>query len=113
MSVCVGCILTRLLHRLRDTNTGESGDNCKACDELVKKSRRKFMRSDKSELIDSAKTRAVMSLLNDIDERSERSEKTIVFSQFTSMLDLLQPFLQEAGIRFVRCEWTSYEIVVS
>jgi SNF2 family DNA or RNA helicase len=31
-------------------------------------------------------------------------EKTIVFSQFTTMLDLIELFLKDAGITFVRCE---------
>lgn len=52
----------------------------------------------------SAKIRAILKLLADIDERSEGEEKTIIFSQFTSMLDLIEPFLKENGIRFVRCE---------
>lgn len=30
-------------------------------------------------------------------------EKTIVFSQFTSFLDLVEPFLTNAGIQFARC----------
>ncbi|KAJ7632980.1 SNF2 family N-terminal domain-containing protein [Roridomyces roridus] len=50
----------------------------------------------------SAKLRMILKLLRDIDERSEGEEKTIIFSQFTSMLDLIEPFLREKGIRFVR-----------
>jgi SNF2 family DNA or RNA helicase len=38
------------------------------------------------------------------NERNLTGEKTIVFSQFTTMLDLIQPFLKDAGISFVRCE---------
>jgi SNF2 family DNA or RNA helicase len=38
------------------------------------------------------------------DEGEPTGEKTIVFSQFTSMLDLIQPFLKDAGIAFVRCK---------
>lgn len=54
----------------------------------------------------SAKIRMVLKLLNDIDVRSKGEEKTIIFSQFTSMLDLLEPFLNEKGIKYVRCEQT-------
>jgi len=51
----------------------------------------------------SAKIRMILKLLQDIDNRSDGEEKTIIFSQFTSMLDLITPFLREKGIRFVRC----------
>jgi len=50
----------------------------------------------------SAKIRMVLKLLRAIDERSGGEEKTIIFSQFTSMLDLIQPFLTENQIKFVR-----------
>jgi SNF2 family DNA or RNA helicase len=39
----------------------------------------------------------------EIEDR-EDGEKTIVFSQFTSMLDLIQPFLDHHGIKYARCE---------
>jgi SNF2 family DNA or RNA helicase len=51
----------------------------------------------------SAKIRMILKLLKDIDERSDGNEKTIIFSQFTSMLDLIMPFLREKRIRFARC----------
>ncbi|KAJ6531254.1 SNF2 family N-terminal domain-containing protein [Mycena capillaripes] len=50
----------------------------------------------------SAKIRMILKLLRDIDERSDGEEKTIIFSQFTTMLDLIEPFLREEGIRYVR-----------
>ncbi|KXN88440.1 hypothetical protein AN958_07346 [Leucoagaricus sp. SymC.cos] len=50
----------------------------------------------------SAKIRMILKLLKDIDDRSDSKEKTIIFSQFTSMLDLIMPFLKEKGIRFAR-----------
>jgi hypothetical protein len=46
----------------------------------------------------------ILKLLKDVEVRSGGEEKTIVFSQFTSMLDLIEGFLKEDGIRFVRCE---------
>lgn len=52
---------------------------------------------------DSAKIRMILRLLREIDERSNGEEKTIIFSQFTSMLDLIQPFLDKNGIKYVRC----------
>lgn len=57
-----------------------------------------------SERPTSAKIRMVLKLLRDVDERSDSEEKTILFSQFTSMFDLLEPFLQKEGIKYVRCE---------
>lgn len=51
----------------------------------------------------SAKIRKILELLHDTEERGE-GEKTIVFSQFTSMLDLVEPFLKAGGIKYVRCE---------
>ncbi|KAJ6502104.1 SNF2 family DNA-dependent ATPase [Mycena sanguinolenta] len=50
----------------------------------------------------SAKIRMILKLLGDIDDRSDGEEKTIIFSQFTTMLDLLEPFLRDQGIRYVR-----------
>ncbi|KAJ7461525.1 SNF2 family DNA-dependent ATPase [Mycena latifolia] len=50
----------------------------------------------------SAKIRMILKLLRDVDARSDGEEKTIIFSQFTSMLDLVEPFLREAGVRYVR-----------
>jgi len=54
---------------------------------------------------DSAKIRMILKLLKDVELRSGGEEKTIVFSQFTSMLDLIQGFLDGAGIKFVRCKF--------
>lgn len=45
----------------------------------------------------------ILKLLNDVKKKSNGEEKTIIFSQFTSMLDLIQPFLRESEIPFVRC----------
>jgi SNF2 family DNA or RNA helicase len=58
---------------------------------------------------DSAKIRKILELLNEINSRENEDgeplgEKTIVFSQFTTMLDLIELFLKDAGITFVRCE---------
>jgi SNF2 family DNA or RNA helicase len=52
---------------------------------------------------ESAKIRQLLHLLGEIKERGER---TIVFSQFTSFLDLLGPFLKAKGICFVRCKFS-------
>jgi SNF2 family DNA or RNA helicase len=82
-------------------NAGEGkwSGHCEACIPLAKQAQ-----LAESEHPSSAKIRMILKLLKDIDKRSESTEKTIIFSQFTSMLDLVEPFLKEKGIRFVRCE---------
>ena len=59
---------------------------------------------------ESAKIRQLLHLLGEIQERGER---TIVFSQFTSFLDLLGPFLKAKGISFVRCMCTRAPLVTA
>ncbi|TFK51301.1 hypothetical protein OE88DRAFT_1659198 [Heliocybe sulcata] len=51
---------------------------------------------------DSAKIRAIVRLLSRIHERSGGTEKTIVYSQWTTMLDLIEPFLDDQDIRYIR-----------
>ncbi|KAE9389305.1 hypothetical protein BT96DRAFT_946980 [Gymnopus androsaceus JB14] len=50
----------------------------------------------------SAKIRKLLDILLEVGARSDGTEKTIIFSQFTTMLDLIEPFLNENGIKFVR-----------
>ncbi|KAF8909210.1 SNF2 family N-terminal domain-containing protein [Mucidula mucida] len=50
----------------------------------------------------STKIRKTMELLDDIERESEGEDKTIIFSQFTTMLDLIEPFLTKKGIRYAR-----------
>ncbi|KAF9078547.1 SNF2 family N-terminal domain-containing protein [Rhodocollybia butyracea] len=81
--------------RLTSSNTTKMVNNhCDDCALLTVKSTEQGP--------DSAKIRMTRRLLKQIEERSSGVEKTIIFSQFTSMLDLLQPFLNESKIRFVR-----------
>lgn len=73
---------------------------CKKChDDLGKFGNLKF----------STKIRQTMRILRDISEE-EGNKKTIIFSQFTSMLDLLEPFLKKAKIKFVRCAYGSFTV---
>ncbi|KAB8345962.1 hypothetical protein FH972_023014 [Carpinus fangiana] len=53
---------------------------------------------DGSDMISSTKIRKLLEILN--DETPEH--KVIVFSEFTSMLDIVEPFLRIAGHKFVR-----------
>ncbi|KZT30161.1 hypothetical protein NEOLEDRAFT_1238288 [Neolentinus lepideus HHB14362 ss-1] len=50
----------------------------------------------------SAKIRAIIRLLGDIRTRSGGTEKTIVYSQWTRMLDLIEKFMDDKGIRHTR-----------
>lgn len=44
-----------------------------------------------------------MKVLRDIRDQG-KGERTIVFSQFTSFLDLVEPFLLLEKIKFARCK---------
>ncbi|CCJ28149.1 unnamed protein product, partial [Pneumocystis jirovecii] len=50
----------------------------------------------------SSKIKKMMEILQFKDNNSGTDHKTIVFSQFTSMLDLIEPFLKAENIKFVR-----------
>lgn len=104
-------LLTSYHFRLTTENIAKDGEHCNDCIEIARKARRKSMPPNKDSNLppDSAKIRKLLELLKEIksretDEGEPTGEKTIVFSQFTTMLDLIQPFLKEAGIAFVRCE---------
>ena len=103
-----------LLLRLTPENIAKDGEHCNDCGELSRKARRKSLSRAKDSNLppDSAKIRKILELLNEINSRENKEgeplgEKTIVFSQFTTMLDLIQLFLKDAGITFVRCERSS------
>ncbi|GJE98728.1 DEAD/DEAH box helicase [Phanerochaete sordida] len=76
-------------------------DHCVSCEELMAKARRKSVGGNANLPPTSAKIRKILDLLDEIDERDDE-EKTIIFSQFTSMLDLIEPFLKAQGIKYVR-----------
>ncbi|KAG1743712.1 SNF2 family N-terminal domain-containing protein [Suillus paluster] len=85
----------------------DDSDHCPDCVQIAAKARRKSVAAptarDPNLPPDSAKIRKMLEILRDIDERSESAEKTIIFSQFTSMLDLIEPFLTSEGIKYARC----------
>ena len=89
-----------ILPRLTASNTGDNGA-CMECTAVVSKAKR----ASESDLPpDSSKTRKIVEILREIDSRSDGEDRTIIFSQFTSMLDIIEPFLEAEGIRYVRCE---------
>ncbi|KAJ7512398.1 P-loop containing nucleoside triphosphate hydrolase protein [Mycena galericulata] len=50
----------------------------------------------------SAKIRMILQLLKHIAKTSGGQEKTVIFSQFTSMLNIIEPFLFAIGVDFAR-----------
>ncbi|WWC66176.1 uncharacterized protein I206_100077 [Kwoniella pini CBS 10737] len=74
--------------------------HCEGCADIVKQAEVKTNEGGLPPI--SAKIRMLLKLLSDIDERSGSKEKTIVFSQFTSFLDLIEPFLKKDNIAYVR-----------
>lgn len=52
----------------------------------------------------STKLRKTLALLDEFRAQA-KDDKTIIFSQFTSFLDLLEPALRAEGVEFVRCTW--------
>lgn len=71
--------------------------HCTSCKIIVAKN------SDAS-VSDSAKIRKIIQLVDGIEERSNKTEKIIIFSQFTTMLRLIQEVLNERGLKFVQCK---------
>jgi len=93
-------IATDACSRLDDQNA----QHCKDCKDLAHKARARSSDSDGGLPPSSAKIRMLIKLLKDVEDRSRQTEKTIVFSQFTSFLNLIEPFLKSAGLAYVRCE---------
>lgn len=78
----------------------QGGEHCQVCSDRIRVE--KMQGGGKSAWTgkSSTKIRTMLRLLDTI--RKEGEEKTIVFSQFTSFLDLVEPFLREEGHKFVR-----------
>ena len=89
----------------KDNTKNTDDKHCTECVGLASTAKSKYQNTSKTSLPpDSAKIRKILELLDQIKERSEGKEKTIIFSQFTSMLNLVQPFLEHAGVKYVRCK---------
>lgn len=88
---------------LTDRLEDQEADQCLECVTIAGKAQAK-KRKGTDLPPSSAKIRMMMQLLLAVQERSEGKEKTIVFSQFTSFLNLLEPFLKDEGIGYVRCK---------
>jgi len=60
----------------------------------------------------SAKIRKIIALLQEIDRCSGKTEKSIVFSQFTGMLDMIGKALLAEDIKFVRCRCSPAKVCI-
>ena len=80
------------------------GETCPECTSIMVKTRRTSEGNKSQKVPHSAKTRKIMDILHKVQDDSDGTEKTIIFSQFTSMLDVIENFLRDEGIKFVRCE---------
>jgi SNF2 family DNA or RNA helicase len=61
----------------------------------------------------STKVKAVFDIVDQIEGQYTDGEedKVVIYSQFTSMLDVLEPFLKQRGTKYVRCELLIFEYV--
>lgn len=100
-------LTSRLSHSV-DYSLAPEGNatHCRECQPLAKTTEPALNSNLPPE---SAKIKKILHILKTIDERSEGVEKTIIFSQFTTMLDLIEPFLDAHGIKHVRCTYTLTE----
>ena len=60
----------------------------------------------------SAKIRKIVTLLQEMDCCSGKTEKSIIFSQFTGMLDMIRKALLAEDIKFVRCRYSSAKVCI-
>ncbi|KAG8906365.1 hypothetical protein FRB99_007049 [Tulasnella sp. 403] len=85
---------------------GVKGQFCPDCEvQVVVKAKAKGPSTDDGEpqqLSSSTKIRKLLELLEKVDKDSEGKDKVIVFSQFTTFLDVIQTFLREEGYKYVR-----------
>ncbi|KAF5853212.1 hypothetical protein GGP41_001771 [Bipolaris sorokiniana] len=82
-----------------ESGSDESGSNSESDDEEdASDSETSESSYNASELTPSTKIRQLLAIL----EKETDEHKVIVFSQFTSMLDLIEPFLNRAGYNFTR-----------
>ncbi|KAF2471084.1 uncharacterized protein BDR25DRAFT_224278 [Lindgomyces ingoldianus] len=66
-----------------------------------KAAKKKYLRRLRKDWVTSAKINKTIQLLNEI-ESNDPAEKTLIFSQFTSLLDLLEVPLQDRNIKYQR-----------
>ena len=94
---------------MNSENISKDGNHCLSCVEITGRAKSLSKENGSNLPPDSAKIRKLLKLLEEIDGRKDEDgeptgEKTIVFSQFTTMLNLIELFLKDAGISFARCK---------
>ncbi|GJJ11146.1 hypothetical protein Clacol_005377 [Clathrus columnatus] len=99
--VCQIVSVIVLSQLLDSSNTFSETKRCHDCNKTLTLQNQKMKNQTGGLPPTSAKIRKILELLEEISHRDGR-EKTIIFSQFTSMLDLLEPFLNDVGFRYVR-----------
>ena len=77
--------------------------HCRACRGAFVSVVQKAM-SEGGAIYRSAKIRMILELLAYIKRHEGGMQKTIIFTQFVKMIDLISPVLKEMGIGHVRCE---------
>jgi SNF2 family DNA or RNA helicase len=86
-------VITKVSHSLSNAKD----THCTSCQIIV-------ARNADTSISDSAKIRKVIELVDGVEKRSNKTEKIIIFSQFTTMLRLIQEVLNERGLKFVQCK---------
>jgi len=81
----------------------EEENHCRACRKAFVSVVQKAMSEDGT-IYRSAKIRKILELLAHIKQNERGVQKTIIFSQFVKMIDLISLVLKEMGIAHVRCE---------
>jgi SNF2 family DNA or RNA helicase len=92
----VECLVGEIVADVVPSLSGPKDTHCASCKIIV-------ARNADISVSDSAKIRKVIELVDGIEERSNKTEKIIIFSQFTSMLRLIQEVLNERDLKFVQC----------
>ncbi|KAF2193396.1 hypothetical protein K469DRAFT_690992 [Zopfia rhizophila CBS 207.26] len=85
-------------HSEADSDTEDSDIDDSEADSEDSESEESDIEYDASDLTPSTKIRQLLQIL----EKEVSDHKVIVFSQFTSMLDLIEPFLRRNGYNFTR-----------
>jgi SNF2 family DNA or RNA helicase len=81
----------------------EEEKHCRACRKAFVSILQNAMSEDGA-IYHSAKIRKILELLGYIKRHEGGVQKTIIFSQFVKMIDLISSVLKEMGISHVRCE---------
>ena len=110
-NICVTCqqpyvflyLLTHHHLTIAPSLKPEEETHCRACRKAFVSIVQKAMSEDGA-IYRSAKIRKILELLHHIKQHEGGVQKTIIFTQFVKMIDLISPVLKEMNIVHVRCE---------